>query len=414
MTRHDPIGPTQRRAFFVSGATLFAAGLFQSTLGPALPDLARNTSAHLAALGAIFTALFVGSLVSQLAAGAIGDRLGHRPVLIAGLLLAALGMLGVANGPTLALVLAPALVAGLGNGALILGANLVIADAFTDGRAAALNLVNVFFGVGAIAGPAIVGGMLNAWGTAVPMLWIASGVLVVPALAALGLRLPPAPRQGASGESGGRRVLESPLLWVFGLLVLVYLGNEVGMGGWLATYLGRSTGTPLDVAAVATSGYWLALTAGRVLGALIGARLDAARLLLVSLCGALVGGSILVLGTGSAPVTVVAALVLGLSFGPVYPTTIALVTATFHANPGVAAGVVMALGSVGGAALPWLLGVVILDVRPVAGAALIAGSAVAMLILWSLARLVAARGLGAGRGPTGLSTRSLGDPVQGG
>jgi len=37
-----------------------------------------------------------------------------------------------------------------------------------------------------------------------------------------------------------------------------------------------------------------------------------------------------------------------------------------------------------------------------------------MLILWSLARLVAARGLGAGRGPTGLSTRSLGDPVQGG
>jgi MFS family permease len=196
VTSHDPIGPIHRRAFFVSGATLFAAGLFQSTLGPALPDLARNTSADLTALGAIFTALFVGSLVSQLAAGAIGDRLGHRPVLIAGLLLAAVGMLGVANGPTLALVLAPALVAGLGNGALILGANLVIADAFTEGRAAALNLVNVFFGVGAIAGPAIVGGMLNAWGTAVPMLWIASGVLVVPAVAALGLRLPPATQHG--------------------------------------------------------------------------------------------------------------------------------------------------------------------------------------------------------------------------
>jgi MFS family permease len=89
VTSHDPIGPIHRRAFFVSGATLFAAGLFQSTLGPALPDLARNTSADLTALGAIFTALFVGSLVSQLAAGAIGDRLGHRPVLIAGLLLAA-------------------------------------------------------------------------------------------------------------------------------------------------------------------------------------------------------------------------------------------------------------------------------------------------------------------------------------
>jgi len=39
VTRRDPIGPTQRRAFVVSGGTLFAAGLFQSTLGPALPDL---------------------------------------------------------------------------------------------------------------------------------------------------------------------------------------------------------------------------------------------------------------------------------------------------------------------------------------------------------------------------------------
>src|SRR5512140_994379 len=97
--RPDTIGATQRRAFCVSGATLFAAGLFQSAIGPSLPDLATNTSADLAALGAIFTALFVGSLVAQLAAGAIGDRLGHKRVLIAGLLLASLGMLGVAAGP---------------------------------------------------------------------------------------------------------------------------------------------------------------------------------------------------------------------------------------------------------------------------------------------------------------------------
>ncbi len=396
----------RRRVIAVASATFFAAGVSLASLGPVLPELAGNVDAELAALGAVFTVLYGGALVSQLVTGAIVDRVGHRPVLVAGPALAGVGMIGIVAGPSLAIVLAAGLLMGLGYGALVVGANLVVADTFEDGGAGELNLTNVFFGVGAIAGPAAIGVLLAALGTSLPVLWAAAGVLFLVSASAFALRLPWKGREspgharcsaGAGGAPGGpvarpsrrgaiRTLLSSPLLWIFGLILLLYVGTEGSMGAWLATYLGLTAGTPLDQGALATAGFWLALTAGRLLAAVASTRLAAPHLLLVSICGALVGGVGLVLGMGSAPVTIVASVLVGLSFGPIYPTTIALVAIRFPTGTGTVAGVVMTLGSLGGAVLPWLYGILILQVAPLAGVVLIPLAATAMLGLWAAAR----------------------------
>jgi fucose permease len=350
-----------------------------------MPDIAGSTSSDLAAVGVLFAALFVGSMASQLAAGVASERVGHRIVLIVGLLAASLGVASIAISTSLAMVVVAGLVAGLGNGALILGGNLVITDAFAERRTGAFNLSNVFFGVGAIGGPAMAGAMVATSGSAIPVLWIGAAVLLVPAGLALGLRLPPPTRPTDRDASPARLVLLSPFLWLTGLLIFIYLGSEVGVGGWLSTFLGRSAGTSRDAGALFTSGYWLALTTGRVLGAGASARLEAPRLLTVCLLGTVVGGCLLVASAGSELIAAIAALVLGVSFGPVYPTTIALVTSTFRAGASVAAGMVMALGSLGGALLPWLLGIIVVNVGPSAGALLILAFGVAMLGVWGLA-----------------------------
>jgi MFS family permease len=98
------------------------------------------------------------------------------------------------------------------------------------------------------------------------------------------------------------------------------------------------------------------------------------------------GGVGLVLGMGSAPMTIAASVLVGLSFGPIYPTTIALVAIGFPTGTGTVAGVVMTLGSLGGAVLPWLYGILILQVTPLAGVDLVPLSATAMLGLWATAR----------------------------
>lgn len=389
----EPVGDGARRSVLtVASLALFAAGLSMATIGPSLPDLARSTGADLAALGAVFTAIYGGGLLGQLATGAIVDRIGNRPVLVVGPVVAAAGMAGLALAPSLPVVLASGFVWGLGFGTLMVGANLAVVAAYEDGGAGALNLTNVFFGVGAIVGPALVGLLIAAGLTAHPALGVSAAVLAVTSVTALALRrAPPRAALGtttrpAPARPPTRLLLVAPIAWVFGLLLLLYVGNEASIGAWLATYLGETAGTPLDAGALATSGFWLAITAGRVLAAAFGTRLGAPRLLLVSLGGALVAGLGFVAGIGSAPLTIAAALLAGLSFGPIYPTTIALVAVRFPSGTGTIAGVVMTMGSVGGAILPWLYGILILEVSPLAGVVLIPISAAAMLGLWAVAR----------------------------
>jgi len=159
----------------------FALGVITGALGLALPDLAANVSSSLATIGAIFTALFLGGFIMQLIAGSLNDRLGQRPVLLLGIGLLAAGICGIAASHALALTLACALVAGLGHGAVAVSTSVLIAQVFAARSASALNLINVFFGVGAVAGPAIAGLTLRVWGSALPALGLGAGLILLQA-----------------------------------------------------------------------------------------------------------------------------------------------------------------------------------------------------------------------------------------
>lgn len=102
-------------------------------------------------------------------------------------------------------------------------------------------------------------------------------------------------------------------------------------------------------------------------GALIGARVAA--------------GVLLVLSPGNAALTVVAVLLIGFCFGPIFPTALSIVTATFRRAPGTAASVVVAMGSLGGMLLPWIQGALLESRGPSSSVLLVAAGAVAMLAL---------------------------------
>jgi len=379
---------TKRLSLVLFCTGFFALGLVTAALGPALADLAGNTGSSLAAVGSVFTALFLGALLAQGVAGPARDRLGPRPVLLAGLALISLGTLGLINAPWLWLALVCGFIAGLGHGAVDVVISVSVSDLFSDRRAAALTLVNVFFGVGAFVGPLVAGLALRAWDTALPALWLGAGLLL--GLMPLMARWIPAARPaGGSAERPavqGRTFLKSPLLWMLGLLLLVYVGIENGTGGWAPTYLERVTGIAAADAALATSGFWMAITASRFIGALIGTRLPAPALLAGSLVTAALGSLLMVIGSASTIATVAGILLLGLGFGPVFPTTIALVTAAFPTTSGSAAGAAVALGSLGGMLLPLAQGWVLERTGPSGSLAMTIAATLSMLLLFAAYR----------------------------
>jgi fucose permease len=373
---------TPRGTMAASCARFFALGLTTAALGPALPDLAARSGSSLAAVGAVITALFLGALVSLIVAGPLNDRLGQRPVLLAGVVLLALGTLGLAASHGLTLMLVCAAVAGLGHGAIDVSSNVLIAEVFAARSAAALNLLNVFYGLGAVAGPAVAGLTLRLWGTALPALWLGAGLALLEApLIPLLADTPRAAHTAYVAAAGATHAspLRSPRLWAIGALVLIYVGIENGVASWTTVYLERTTALDQAAAALVTSGFWLALTGGRVAAAFAGARLAADRLLLIVLAGALAGGALLASSTGSASLTAAAVLLMGFCFGPIFPTMLAVTTAAFRRTPGTAASVVVAMGSAGGTMLPWLQGALLERAGSSASVLLVATGTLAML-----------------------------------
>jgi fucose permease len=366
------------RTMVLACAVFLSAGVMFAGIGPTLPLLARQIGQDIAVLGGLFTAVSLGIILAQLGAGRAGARFGQRFVLAFGMLLMGSGSLGVSLGSTLAMLLAAALVLGVGFGGVLAAGNLLVAQLFPLRSAAALNGVNLFFGVGSMLGPALAGLAGARLGVPQAALWAGAGLLLALAPMVLGYAARPArqvdtlrPEHQPAHPATG---------WLLGLLLLLYIGTEVGFSGWLTVYLIAGSNLAPASAALVVSGFWLALTLGRTLGAVLGMRLTPALLLVVSLLGMLSGAILLVLGVGNHVISIAAILCFGLSCGPVFPTVLAIVASTAR-DSGTTTSLVLAIGNGGGLIVPLLLGVLLTQYGPLAAASMVLVAALAMLAL---------------------------------
>jgi fucose permease len=105
-------------------------------------------------------------------------------------------------------------------------------------------------------------------------------------------------------------------------------------------------------------------------------------LLAISLFGILAATVILIVSVGNLERSVAGVLLFGLSCGPVFPTLLALVTATTRGS-GTAASLVLALGNCGGLIIPALIGWLLNRYGPSSTTGLLFGAAIAMLMLYA-------------------------------
>jgi MFS transporter, FHS family, glucose/mannose:H+ symporter len=380
-----------RKVLIISCMAYIGLGVITSVFGPLLPELATRTGSDLAGVGLIFVVLFAGGLLAQLVAGPVSDRLGARPLFLFGLLLGGLGMLALSTSPSLLILVAVGFLAGIGQGSVDVSCNVMVARAYMGRNVAPLNWLHLFFGLGAVLGPALVSLCLRLFAVGQPALWISGAMFLVLLPFAWRLQALSAPAQTGHERIPAGQIYRSPLLWAFIVLFLLYVGIEAGVGGWTTVYLQRTTALVVERGALVTSAYWLALTAGRLLSALVGTRVSARSIMLLDLSVSLVAAGLLFLGLGRQALTIGAIVLLGFGFGSVYPTAMALVSAAFG-GAGRAISAMTAAGSIGGMTLPWLLGVLITTLGPQSGAALVLVGCLAMLALYIVTAQAMERG----------------------
>lgn len=319
--------------------------------GPLLPLLAARWGLRDVQSGVYFTAIFSASTLAAILAP---RRM--RWSLPRGYALITIGVFTLAAAaralrPALAndIALAGFALIGLGIGLSVTATNLIVATVSGDRRGRRLSVVNIWWGIGAVACPWIV-----AASEAAGDLRLVLGLIGFASLAAFIFLLPlrEEPQPAAPRTPLG---VELWVLLYFALMLFLYVGVENTVGGWIATYGNRFTGLSLADASLLVSIFWMALLVGRGVGSRALRRYSERAVMLVGLLVAIAAiAALMVQLPGVAVVVAVAAA--GFGFGPVFPLGVSRMLARLadHRNT----GWVFATCASGGALLPWLTGLV--------------------------------------------------------
>jgi len=174
-----------------------------ATIIPLLPlYLTEQLDASVFVVGLVIASFAFVETIGKTVWGAVGDRIGRRPLIVGGLLLSSVAPL-VMSVLRVSLLFVPLrVVDGAGSAALWPSASAIVADRSPrDRRATAMGLLNMLFLVGLALGPAL-GLFVSGYKSYTAAFYLASallagaGVLALITLPAVG-KTPPAPHDGS-------------------------------------------------------------------------------------------------------------------------------------------------------------------------------------------------------------------------
>lgn len=258
--------PVQVGAGFAAFALALLLGLQPITTDaylPALPMLTRELGAPMSAAQMTMAALILAFGVAQLVWGPVADRVGRRPVLIAGLALYTAASAGAALASNIELLIVWRTVQGACLAAAVVVARAIVRDLYEPLEGArVMSIALSGLAVIAFASPSLGGWVAGVWGWRATL----SGVALAGALTLgfIALRLPetlrqPNPRATAIAplaRSWGR-IARHPTFLAWALLTSFTYGG-------LFTFLAGSSFIYIDLLGVSPGAYGLAMASGSV------------------------------------------------------------------------------------------------------------------------------------------------------
>jgi MFS transporter, FHS family, glucose/mannose:H+ symporter len=331
-------------------------GIVMTFLGPMLPILAARWSITDEKSGGLIFVEFFSSMFGMLLSGILVQRQGYRITLILGLALMAWGMTMLASGPYLVGMTAVGIF-GFGYGVTTPAGNLRTAEVDPARSASALNVINAVWGIGAMGSPFLLALAQRAHRPAWFLYGTAAALVLLLVVFLLARFVPDTREQAEHSSESSRALWTSRILPVICALFFVYVGTETSFGAWTATFAHRLSPADRTLWAIVPSFYWGALLVGRSLAPLV---LRFMRVTSVAICGltlALLGGFSLVSAHGI-PVVVLGSILAGLGLASIFPISVSLLPYWFGKSARRASGAVFGSGNMGGAVVPWVVGVV--------------------------------------------------------
>jgi len=362
------------RVFLVWLATYVVYFVAYAVFGSSIAVLAKVFRLSPIEIGALASALSIGFLMTFLG-GILSDKIGKKKIVSIGLALCSIGLAAIGISDSFIPCFFSAVLLGIGAGFYEAAMTPLVLSLFPERRAFAFGSAHLLWGVGAFAGPLLVGYIYSTYADW-RLVFYAISILVVGVLL-LFLTV----RGSATGKIDLNRGQQDFKLTDLRAIWRLMFGNSLAWGiehcilVWLIIFLTVERGLGLLLATSSLSVFFLLEAAGRPFWGLFADKYGYT--MAVKICAAASGVllfSAISSTHGILPLFLMAPT--GFFLGGVIPNITTAACSRFQFASGSASGIINFSGDVGAIVLPFLFGVVVSFSSAFSGFALISSLAI--------------------------------------
>ena len=352
MTIHRPLITA---ASFIS---LACNGLILTFIGVSLQALQQHLQIDIIQAGVLMAWLQGGLTLFALLGGILADRIEREWIIGTGCLSLGLGAVFLCIVPSYGYSLFAASFMGVGLGLILSGTNTLLVSIYTLHKGAILNIHHVFFGIGSIIGPSLMGVLIirgNHWEAG----YYGAGLLLLILALIFFLSGDKAPiKRGSTSQDIGslRKLLGAGRLHVILWVNFLSMGSQLVIMLYGATFLLEAKQCSLGEAGAALSVFSLFIVLGRLVCSRLTLSISHSTIVLTMLWLQVL--TLVLIWQGSGWMALVALALSGLTFSGMYPTLMALISILFPNRDGISLGLLSTMGGMGSIVLCWLTGFV--------------------------------------------------------
>jgi len=332
-------------------------------LGAISVELMESLGIDEGQFGTLAMGLFLTSCIVQLIIGPLVDKLGYKPIAILGFVVTSASVFLLAYASSFGLALIACILLGVGAMSLNTVGNTLIPIVLFEGKdpARASNFGNAFFGLGYVLTPFLFVLFLKNLNLSYSTSLSVIGVLV---LVFLVFALTASYPQVSTGYkfSMAIRLLGKGAVLMAALALFCYISLEISMGTWIKKFMeqlfgGDANSNAASNAGLVLSAFGVAMMAGRFFTSTVKNLTAIGNKVIAVMALVSLGAIVLMILANSPALAIIAILLAGLAFAPIFPTIVGITFAKFDPSLyGSIFGIIFAVGLLGGTFVPKFIG----------------------------------------------------------
>lgn len=227
------------RLFFPCYFSFFVNGAMVLLVGAILPYIIEEAGINYSVAGGFLSAFAIGNLIASFVNPPMASKIGRKATIIIFSALIPVMLFVITLLPPVPVIYAAFVLVGIGRGSVSIINNAVVNDN-SNGKPTALNLLHMTFAAGAFLAPFITSLYIgNGFGWRAPAYTIIAGSalsVILYVWMEIDYNWPVESKKGKNEGSMAQPFYKSPVFYVCGLLLFLYLGLENCVNGWFVTY----------------------------------------------------------------------------------------------------------------------------------------------------------------------------------